>query len=177
MSDTPRPSFAERLAASQAEGGMHHQFSKMVGKWAGQAKTYFEPNVCGDDSPIEGEFRIEIGGHFLFHEYSGPHCGQTMHGLEIIGHNLDLGGLQMSWVNNCHTMSQIMQFEGEMPSLPNPFGLSNTFKHNPDHPEWGWRVVYDLKSPDQLSIQHFIIPPAGEGDECLAIDIDYRRQA
>lgn len=164
-----------KLAASQAEGGTHHHFAKLVGKWAGRAKTFFKPDEVGDDSAIEGEFRMGIDGHFLFHEYTGPHCGETMYGLETIGHNVDLGKLQMAWVNSCHTNSQIMNFEGEVPETPNPFSVSNLYKHAEDHPEWGWRIEYDLKDADNLVINHYNITP--EGEESLAVEIIYSRQS
>jgi len=173
MADLTTPTWAA-LEASQAEGGMHAHFAKLCGKWRGTAKTWFEPGKLADESPIEGEIKLSIGGHFAIHEYHGQVGENTMHGMETIAHNVDLTELQLAWVNSFHTHGQILLFQGEVPQSCNPFAVSGSYRMSPDMEPWGWRIEYDLKSPDELVISHFNIMPSG--NEGKAIEIVYQRE-
>ncbi len=55
----------------------HHQLNQLTGIWEGMTKTYFEPNVLADESPMHGTIKQVLGGRFIIHEYSGSLSGKT----------------------------------------------------------------------------------------------------
>ena len=43
------------------ESGVHAHLSVLVGEWKGPAKTWFEPDVVGDESPMTGRMKARYG--------------------------------------------------------------------------------------------------------------------
>ena len=65
------------------ESGIHAHLSILVGEWSGTTKTWFEPDVIGDESPMTGSVKAILGGRFLMHEYSGGMAGKPFDGVAI----------------------------------------------------------------------------------------------
>ena len=51
--------------------GQHGELAKLVGEWSGMTKTWFEPDVLADESPMTGTIKPLLGGRFVMHEYRG----------------------------------------------------------------------------------------------------------
>ncbi len=45
-------------------------FKKLIGKWKGDVKTWFEPGKLADESTVVGEFTPLLEGKFIRHSYS-----------------------------------------------------------------------------------------------------------
>ena len=43
------------------ESGIHAHLSILVGEWSGTTKTWFEPDVIGDESPMTGSVTNALG--------------------------------------------------------------------------------------------------------------------
>jgi len=50
---------SEKLELSKREGA-HFQLSRMVGKWKGKTKVWFEPDVLADESETIGEMILVL---------------------------------------------------------------------------------------------------------------------
>jgi hypothetical protein len=62
-------------------------FEKMIGKWEGNCRTWFEPDKLADESKIKGEISEVFGGRFLRHTYEGSIQGKQRKGEELIAFN------------------------------------------------------------------------------------------
>ena len=49
-----------KLEAS-LESGMHKKLQSLTGNWEGITKTWFEPGVLADESPVKGAIRPLLG--------------------------------------------------------------------------------------------------------------------
>ena len=54
---------------SSSPGGAHHRLNLLAGDWEGTTRTWFEPGVLADESPMAGRIRPLLGGRFIRHEY------------------------------------------------------------------------------------------------------------
>ena len=164
----------ERLATSRAAGGHHHRLGQLVGTWAGTAKTWFEPGVLADESPIEGTIRPALDGRFVVHEYRGSLQGKPLSGMAIHGYHLDLERFETAWIDSFHVGTAVMSSVGDGRTAD---GMS-VLGHYPDPtggPSWGWRTRIEMPDPDHLIIIHDNITP--DGDESRAVEIRYVRQS
>ena len=125
---------SDKLEQSKKDGP-HALLASMVGDWEGVAKTWFEPDNLGDESPIKGTTRLVLDGLFLLHEYEGTLMGSAMKGLAIIAWSIGEQQWQVSWINSVHNGTRIMHSVGEKGAAedkPNvkgsyPAGDGNTF--------------------------------------------------
>ncbi|MBE4748938.1 DUF1579 domain-containing protein [Corallococcus sp. ZKHCc1 1396] len=163
----------DRLQQSQAPGGPHHLLARCVGDWEGTARTWFEPDKLGDESPISGSIRSVLGGRFVVHEYASSLGGKPLSGIATLGHHLDGRQFTMSWVDTFHVGSDIMTLLGDA-GVSDRFSVLGSYFTGEQSPRWGWRVDIEQPSSDSLVITHFNVPP-GEAAQ-KAIEIQYRRR-
>ena len=154
------------------EEGIHHQLSQIAGTWEGLARTWFEPEVIADESPIQGTIRPLLEGRFLFHEYKGSFAGKPLEGAMIIGYDLNTGSFQSAWIDSFHMGTGIMfsrqkKEEGEF----SVYGTYEVFQDG--RQEWGWRTHIKLEDENTLLITAYNISP--EGEELKANEIVYKR--
>lgn len=153
--------------------GPHAVLTRAVGDWEGTARTWFEPGKLGDTSPVRGSVRSVLGGRFVVHEYEGTLCGDALRGLAIIGHALPEGRWECAWVDSFHNGTRIMLSLGEAGAAAEPPSVLGSYPA-PEGPPWGWRTELDVSgAPGRLVVRHFNITP--DGDEALAVELDYRR--
>ena len=153
--------------------GPHLQLSKLTGNWEGRAKTWFEPGVVGDDSPISGTIRPVLDGKFALHEYRGSLGGKPLQGIAIIGYHLDLQKYQVAWVDSFHNGTAIMFSQGKKGAEGIDVLGSYAYVTPELEQHWGWRTEISLLSDRELVITSFNISPEGEEDK--ATEMRYRR--
>ncbi len=59
-------------------------FKKLIGKWVGNSRTWFEPGKLADVSKITGEFVDVLDGRFVRHTYEGTIQGKPRHGEDLM---------------------------------------------------------------------------------------------
>ena len=152
--------------------GVHAQLARLVGEWSGTTKTWFEPDVVADESPMTGTMRPALGGRFIVHEYTGQLMGKPFEGLAIYGFDLATNKFQSAWADSFHMSTGIMFSEGEPGDRFSVLGSYDA--GGPDVPRWGWRTEIDVLDDDNIVVTAFNISP--EGDEAKATETRYLRK-
>lgn len=155
------------------EDGIHHQLGQMSGKWEGIARTWFEPEVVADESPVRGSIKAVLDGRFLLHEYKGSFAGKPLEGMVIIGYDLNTRNFQSAWIDSFHMGTGIMfsrqqKEEGDF----SVYGTYEVFRE--EKQEWGWRTDIKLEDENTLIITAYNITPGGA--ETKANEIVYKRK-
>ena len=151
--------------------GPHAELAKLVGEWSGPTKTWFEPDVVVDESPMTGKMTAILGGRYIMHEYTGAMQGKPFEGVAIYGFDLSTNKFQTAWVDSFHTANAIMFFEGDAGEKSNGAG---TYYTGPDTPRWGWRTEIEITDGDNIVLTAFNITP--EGEETKATETRYTRK-
>jgi hypothetical protein len=162
-----------KFEASQQPGGAHYFLAQLAGDWQGTARTWFEPDQLADVSPVQGQFRVALGGRLAVHEYTGLIEGQPFSGIALHGFDLAENRFVTAWADSCHNGTAIMFSEGERGQWPGTASVLGSYPDGQGGPRWGWRTTLELPEPDHLLVRHYNITPAGE--EALGVEFDYRR--
>ena len=153
------------------ESGEHQKLQALVGTWEGITKTWFEPDVVADESPMKGTIRSILGGRFVMHEYQGSLTDTPFEGIAVYGFDIQNNVIQSSWIDSFHMGTGIMLSTGN--PVDKGFSVLGSYG-GPDFPEpWGWRTVVDLIDNDNLIITAYNISPEGQEDK--ATETVYRR--
>ena len=152
------------------ESGEHFQLAKLAGNWEGMTKTWFEPDVLTDESPMTGSIKPVLDGRFMLHEYKGSLDGKPFEGIAIYGFDVANSKYQCAWVDSFHMSTGIMLSES---TTPGSFSVLGKYG-SPEFPEpWGWRTTIELTGDGQLVLTAFNISP--EGEESKAVETVYKR--
>jgi hypothetical protein len=163
---------AAEAATTPFEGTPHHELlARMVGRWSGPTRTWFEPGATPEECTSEVSIESVLGGRFVRITSSGrvmdrPHAGEM-----LVGFHRDLEQYEIAWADSFHTGTSLMLSTG----APQPGGAISVLGSYPAGDErWGWRTVLRLSGPDALLLEAFNITPAG--DEMRAIETRLRRR-
>jgi hypothetical protein len=145
-----------------AATGSHLLFKQMEGNWQGITKTWFEPDVLADESQVQANIHLILGGRFLMMGYAGSLQGRTLEGLMIIGKQLSINKFQSVWLDSFHTGTDIMFSESKRDA--HHLSVLGTYLFaTPEKEEiWGWRTRFELVNTDKLIITAFNVSPSGE---------------
>lgn len=149
----------------------HPHLVKLVGKWQGMTKTWFEPDKLTDESPWQGEFKLVLGGRFLLYTYQGSLHSDAFEGISLLGYNPQRNRYEMAWVDSFHNGSSIMFSHGG--KKEGSFNVLGNFFAGPDSPDWGWRTEILPQENGELIITHYGITP--EGQEWKGVETVYKR--
>ncbi|RPJ02817.1 MAG: DUF1579 domain-containing protein [Chloroflexi bacterium] len=139
--------------------------SGLIGAWQGTNKTWFEPGVLADTSPIRGRFRRLPESRYVIYEYDSSVAGEAFHGAAIFGFNIFNGLFEMAWADSAHQSTNMMFASG--PAVEGGFAVLGSYHDPSGGPDWCWRTVVELRG-QALTITAYNINPNGQ--EAMAIE-------
>lgn len=154
------------------EDGPHALLEKMEGEWKGVARTWFQPDIIADESPISGTIRKLMNGRFLMHEYEGSMGGKPLQGLCILGYDLHTCKFQSAWVDSFHMGTGIMFSEGGSEDAISVLGHYSSYDEEPV--TWSWRTEITYMQDDTLLLTAYNISPDGVATKASEI-LYYRK--
>lgn len=149
-----------KFETSKAEG-KHFEMSLWEGEWEGITRTWFEPNVLSDESPMNATMRPVLNGMFMMFEYSGSLTGKPFSGMMMLGNYLLNNKFQSSWIDSFHMGTGIMFSESKEDE--NKFSVLGSYDTGIENePHWGWRITIEMPEKDKLIVTAYNITPKDE---------------
>jgi Protein of unknown function (DUF1579) len=140
----------------------HELLAAFCGSWRGLCRTCHEEGVISDESPWAGTIRLMLKDRFAVHEYEASCGGEAFSGVMTMGYCKARERWELAWTDSAHTGTAIQYSTGGawVPGSKS-FEVSCTYADGQGGPEWGWRTVVTLETPDRLSIRQYNSMPEG----------------
>ncbi len=145
--------------------------SKLIGKWEGTSRTWFEAGKLADESAVSGEFIPLLNGQFVRHVYTGTIQGKPRNGEELLTFNSVTKEYQLTWIDSFHMNYASLLSLGKADA--NGFSVLGQYDIADGVPRWGWRTSYQFTDSDKLLIRAYNIEP--QAAEEIAIETVYQR--
>jgi hypothetical protein len=148
---------------------------KLVGKWRGinRLHTTWIPENPLRETVSQAIVGLTARGRFLKIEYDWAFDSTVQEGLILIGDEKDSDSIKAFWIDSWHLSDKFMVSEGTR-DAEGSISLKG-FYAVPDHPDWGWRTVIEPERDDSFKITMYNVTP--EGEEMLAVEMEFRRQS
>lgn len=145
---------------------------QLQGNWAGKNFLYL-PWL--KETPFESASQAVIDfsakGIFLKIEYDWFYDEKQQEGLILIGQEEASETIKSFWIDSWHLSDKFMVSEGK----PKTDLISvKGFYSVPEHPDWGWKTIFDIEDENSFKILMYNVSP--EGDETLAVETEYARK-
>jgi len=121
-------------------------------------------------SPSQLSVSPIAGGSFLQFNYDWTYEDETQSGVLLFGFSDEQNVASAAWVDSFHMSSKIMSCTGT--ATDGGADLRGSYEAPPG-PDWGWRINIRSVSATELQVVMHNISP--EGQEDLAVQLDYRR--
>ncbi len=131
-------------------------FEQWIGTHDGNWRTWLEPRVLHDESPIamtvapNGDRRWRI-------DYSGAIADDPVEGWMVVSDD----GTSIEWNDSWHTA-------GSTEQLTSVDGAPASYEYGPTEERWTWSIEIAF-TPTQMVIRHYNRPPGGEA--ALAVEM------
>jgi len=154
------------------QNGPHAQLLKLVGKWKGTSKVWFEVGDPIDQAEIEGDFTSLMDGRFILHQYKTQFQGNDISGMMLLGCFMGTDSYQSAWIDSFHTGSSILFSQSKRNN--NDFDALGHYTAGEQHEQtWGWRTGVKCLGENEIKVLAYNITP--DGKEQLATEIHYFR--
>ncbi|HEY8562748.1 MAG TPA: DUF1579 family protein [Pyrinomonadaceae bacterium] len=148
----------------------------LVGRWRGinRLHTTWIPENPVRETDTTAAIDLTARGRFLKIEYDWMYEGAAQEGLLLIGDERNSEIIKAFWIDSWHLSDKFMVSEGSLRTGEAALSLKG-FYTVPDHPDWGWRTVFEPHAPDSFKIVMYNVSP--DGEESLAVEMELFRQS
>jgi hypothetical protein len=147
--------------------------TNLVGVWRGvnRLHTIWIPENPVRETKTSANIELTARGRFLKVEYDWTFEDARQEGLILVGDEKDTDLIKAFWIDSWHLSDKFMVSEGAQ-NKSGAISLKG-FYTVPDHPDWGWRTVFENLNENSFKITMYNVEP--EGEESLAVEMEFER--